>query len=231
MSHRRLALLALALLVCFGRDAAAGARVRGRLAGVVTHVADGDTLDIDANGRTYTVRLDGIDAPEQGQAFSQQARQRLRVMAFSQPATAVVQDQDRYGRLVARVVVRGADLSEEMVKAGLAWHYVRYSSDRRLAALEQQARQQRAGLWADRSAVPPWQYRSDRLTRRAPTPPREPSAAPATGPFHGNVSSHVYHASGCRDFNCRNCRQAFASRQAAEAAGYRPHAACVLGRK
>jgi len=228
---RRTIVLAALLVACLHPFTIAGAQPRGtRLTGVVTHVADGDTLDLTAGGRKFTVRLDGIDAPEGGQAFSQQARQQLRVLAFSHSATVVVQTNDRYGRLVARVVVGGRDLSEEMVRAGLAWHFVRYSSDPQLQALEQQARQQRVGLWADRSATPPWQYRSERLARPpAPKPPRAPTTgASSPGAYHGNASSHVYHAAGCRDFNCRNCTQVFATRQAAEVAGFRPHAECVL---
>jgi len=182
----------------------------------VTHVADGDTLDITANGQTYTIRLDGIDAPEGGQAFGREARVHLRVLAFSKPATATVLDRDRYGRVVARVIVAGRDLSEEMVKAGLAWHFARYSADRRLAALEQEARQQRRGLWADRSAVPPWQYRSDRGAPPNATPtPRPPPVPLSAGPYHGNVSSRVYHAAGCADCNCRNCTPVFSSRREA----------------
>ena len=179
--HGSVLLLAIVLALAGSKgEAPVGAQGRGKLTGIVTHVADGDTLDITANGQTYTIRLDGIDAPERGQAFGQQARQHLRVLAFSQPATALVQDRDRYGRTVARVIVGGRDLSEEMVEAGLAWHFVRYSSDRRLAALEQQARQQRRGLWADRSALPPWQYRSDRsAASQLPLKPRSPAARSA----------------------------------------------------
>jgi hypothetical protein len=183
------------------------------------------------NGQTYTIRLDGIDAPEGGQAFGREARVQLRVLAFSKPATATVLDRDRYGRTVARVIVAGRDLSEEMVRAGLAWHFVRYSADRRLAALEQEARQQRRGLWADRASLPPWQYRSDRGTPPNVTPPPLPPAAPlSAGPYHGNVSSRVYHAVGCPDYNCRNCTHVFSSRREAEAAGYRPHNTCVVAR-
>ena len=257
MLRRTIVLAALAaLLVALhapvaGFAAAAADQPRGtRLAGIVTHVSDGDTLDLRANGRIYTVRLEGIDAPEGGQAFSQQARQLLRVLAFSQQASVVVQTTDRYGRLVARVIVGGRDLSEEMLRAGLAWHFLRYSSDKRLQALEQQARQQRVGLWSDRSAVAPWDYRSGRNRPAEPsaTPPaasarpspgspssvrpspadaRGTTASRTTGPFHGNVSSRVYHAPGCRDYNCKHCTQVFATRQAAEAAGYRAHAECV----
>lgn len=237
---RRLLVFVLLVTACCGfARATAAPPLETRISGTVTHVADGDTIDITtADRRTVTIRLDGIDAPEGGQAFSDQARRRLRVLAFSQPATVVVQTTDRYGRLVGRVTVGGLDLSEEMVKAGLAWHFVRYSSDRRLAALEQHARQQRAGLWADRSPLPPWQFRRERSSRSPLGPP--PSAAPPsrsqpggaalTGPFHGNVSSGVYHAPGCRDYNCRHCTENFASRAAAEAAGFRPHRECVAGR-
>ena len=90
--------------------------VHGRPASAA-HVADGDTLDITTNGQTYTIRLDGIDAPEGGQAFGPEARLHLRVLAFSKPATAAVRDRDRYGWTVARVIVAGRDLSEEMVEA------------------------------------------------------------------------------------------------------------------
>ncbi len=221
-------LLVLLGLACLATPAPASAQSLASFAGTVTHVADGDTLSVTANGRTEIIRLEGIDAPEAGQAFGGQARQRLRVLAFSQPATVHVHDRDGYGRLVARVIVAGHDLSVEMVKAGLAWHYTQYSADRQLASLEQQARQQHLGLWADRTALPPWQYRREH-SRGDPAPPMPavPTAAPASGPYHGNVSSHVYHAPSCPDYNCRNCTRVFASRQEAEAAGYRPHNACV----
>ena len=230
--NRAILFLLLLGLTFFAGHLPASAQDKGTFAGIVTHVADGDTLSVTANGRTETIRLDGIDAPEGGQAFGGQARQRLRVLAFSQPATVHVHDRDRYGRLVARVIVAGRDLSEEMVRAGLAWRYVQYSGDRQLAALEQQARQQHLGLWADRTAVAPWQYRREH-SQGTPTPsvPGVPAATPASGPYHGNVSSHVYHAPGCADYNCRNCSRVFAGRQEAEAAGYRPHDACVHAAK
>jgi len=50
------------------------------------------------------------------------------------------------------------------------------------------------------------------------------------GPYHGNTSSRIYHAPGCRDYDCAHCTQPFMSRATAEAAGYRPHAACVTGK-
>lgn len=228
---RTLLSAAFLVLVFSWRSGSAATQAPQTLSGVVTHVVDGDTLDVTVAQRVVTVRLDGIDAPERGQPFSAQARALLRVLAFSQRATVHVKDTDRYGRLVARVVVGGKDLSEEMVVAGLAWHYLQYSSDARLAALEKRAREKRLGVWANPSAVPPWVFRHPGTTP-TPTKPGVQSRGPAvSGPFHGNVWSHVYHAPGCRDYDCPNCWQVFASREQAEAAGYTPHAACVLGRR
>lgn len=170
------------------------------LSGVVSHVADGDTLDVSvggrvsagdpAGGRTVTVRLEGIDAPEGGQPFSVEARRHLRVVAFGQRVTVVPSDTDRYGRLVGRVLVGaddrgrgGKDASEEMLRAGLAWHFRRYSSDTRLAQLEAAARARRAGLWSDPSAIPPWTWRNRERPRRPGSPgsPSPRSTAPGSG--------------------------------------------------
>ncbi|MGE5359806.1 MAG: thermonuclease family protein [Bacteroidales bacterium] len=223
-------ILAVALFCASGGAARAA---QESFTGVVTHVADGDTLDVTTGQRTVTIRLEGIDAPERGQPYGGQARNFLRVLAFSQPVTVRVKQTDRYGRLVARVIVAGRDVSEEMVRAGLAWHYLDYSSDPRLAALEKDARARRVGLWADRSPVPPWVARRPGAARTTPaagsvrTPPRPRTPPQADRSYHGNVKSHVYHAPGCRDYTCPNCTQVFTTRQQADAAGYRPHAECV----
>jgi micrococcal nuclease len=197
------------------------------LAGTITHIADGDTLEVTVGPRMWRVRLEGIDAPEQGQAFGRQASLRLRLLAFDQPARMEVRDTDQYGRLVARVYVGDRDLSEEMVAAGFAWHYRQSSRDARLAALEQQARAARRGLWADKAPTPPWEFRALERGGRPPAPLRAPPRAAVSGPYHGNVRSHVYHAAGCPDYNCKRCTAVFATRRDAEAAGYRADAQCV----
>jgi len=42
---------------------------------------------------------------------------------------------------------------------GWAWHYKYYSDDPALASHETTARQQRKGLWAGDSPIPPWNWR------------------------------------------------------------------------
>jgi hypothetical protein len=46
-----------------------------------------------------------------------------------------------------------------MVRAGFAWWYREYSSDRELEALEAEARQSQRGLWADAYPTAPWAWR------------------------------------------------------------------------
>jgi endonuclease YncB( thermonuclease family) len=121
----------------------------------VVGVIDGDTIDVvQAPNRRIRVRLDGVDTPEAGEPFSQQARTLARVLAFDKIVTIIGKDVDRYGRLVARVRADGRDLSIEMVGAGLACHFLRYSSDRVLADAEARARALGLGFWAAGASKP-----------------------------------------------------------------------------
>jgi endonuclease YncB( thermonuclease family) len=71
--------------------------------------------------------------------------------------------RDRYGRLLATVrLPDGRSANEEIVRAGYAWWFRRYSRDRALARLEAEAREAHRGLWADPHPVPPWEFRRKR---------------------------------------------------------------------
>ena len=131
------------------------AELGSSLSGRVTRVYDGDTLELRvSDGRSVRVRLEGIDCPERGEPFSNVARNFTRQLAFDKDVTATVHDVDRYGRLVARVRSDGKDLSWELVNAGLAWHYTRYSNDPKLAAAEADAKKNRRGMWAHGGTSP-----------------------------------------------------------------------------
>ena len=67
---------------------------------------------------------------------------------------------NRYQRAIVRVYTSdGKDVSAEMLKSGMAWHYKQYSKDNEHAELENTARQQKIGLWTDKNPVAPWKYR------------------------------------------------------------------------
>ena len=194
-------------------------------------VEDGDTISVMRDGRAVKIRLEGIDAPEGGQDFSARSKQFLSDLVFQEQVTVIDQGLDKYGRLLGRVWARGLDINLEMVRAGYAWHYVYYSTEAALAEAQNAARSHGRGLWSQKGAVPPWEYRHRSDQRNVPSgatqaaPQAFTQTAEAVG-YHGNVKSKVFHRSTCEHFNCQNCRASFSTREDAIAAGYRPCGVC-----
>jgi micrococcal nuclease len=72
---------------------------------------------------------------------------------------------DNYGRALGFTYLEdGRELGQEMIKAGLAWHYKKYNSDTALANFEKEARRLKKGLWLDKNPKAPWEVR--RLRRQ-----------------------------------------------------------------
>jgi len=133
---------------------------------LVVGVTDGDTLTARCGmeaPQTITIRLAEIDAPERGQPFSARSKQHLASLCFRKQAEVRAKTTDRYGRTLARVTCAGTDANAAMVAAGMAWAFTKYITDPRLPELQASAMAKRAGLWADRSPVPPWEWRSRRV--------------------------------------------------------------------
>jgi endonuclease YncB( thermonuclease family) len=156
-------LIAVCLTGCFGLATAE------TLTGEVVAVADGDTITVlDDAHRQHRVRLAGIDAPEKRQPFGTRARESLGKRVFRHVVQVNFKKLDRYGRIVGKVTLDGADVCLEQVTAGLAWHYVAYQreqspEDRRAyARAEAEAREARRGLWADSHPEAPWDFRQKR---------------------------------------------------------------------
>lgn len=159
-------------------------------------VSDGDTLTVD--GRK--VRLHGVDAPELDQTCGDRgatwpcglaARDALAALVGEARLTCRVEDTDRYGRAVA-VCLRGErDIGAELVRAGAAVAYRRYSD--RYAPAEAAARAEGRGIWSGRMLAPEdW--------RRADAPGAGP---PADCRIKGNVGAsgrRIYHLPGQVDY-------------------------------
>lgn len=199
-----------------GRDLV-GTRFSARIVKVV----DGDTVDAVVNGsRAVRIRLEGIDAPARGEAFSSRALVFMRVMFFDKDVTVDGKTVDRYGRLVARIFVGPDDASVGIAEAGLACHYKQYSADRQLAAAESRARAAGRGFWAASAQKPRC------VNRTFPVAPAVFASA-LEGPFRGNTSSRVFHSQACSNFNCKNCTQVFRTHADARSAGFRPAGDCL----
>ncbi len=151
---------AVALILIFGNLIAPLRGDRFSFTGECVGVHDGDTIRVMHKGREVKIRLEGIDCPELGQDFGQNAKMFTSRLLFAKPVTVRVITTDRYGRLVARVSIDGLDGSVELVKAGLAWHLNKLSRDRELAKAEQAARNSKRGLWSHHSPIPPWLWRN-----------------------------------------------------------------------
>jgi len=134
--------------------------------GRVVGVTDGDTIKVMHNGKAERIRLHGIDCPEKGQPFGATAKRFTSAMVFGKDVTIHFTDRDKYGRTVGDVILPdGTNVNRELVKAGLAWWYGKYSGDATLGQLEAQARAARRGLWLDPHPVPPWEWRKQKKGR------------------------------------------------------------------
>lgn len=138
------------------------AELNGRVVGV----PDGDSLVVlDERRVQHRVRLAGIDAPENGQRFSNRARDNLGAMVRRQQVVVVWHKRDSYDRLVGVVYLEDRDINLEQIRAGYAWWYRAYAQEqsadsrRGYERAEIDARQARRGLWVDANPVPPWTWR------------------------------------------------------------------------
>jgi micrococcal nuclease len=124
--------------------------VTGRVVGV----HDGDSITVLAAGKVQLkVRLEGIDAPELKQPFSQQSKEALSRLVFGKTVALQVTGRDRYKRTLAVVVADGVNVNRELVRLGLAWRYEAYSKDTALLAAQNEAKAAKRGLWRDPGAV------------------------------------------------------------------------------
>lgn len=132
--------------------------------GKVVAVKDGDTIEVLLNGKAQRIRLGHIDCPEKNQPFGAKAKSYTATKCFGQTVTVLhTRQYDRNKRLIAEIILGNGDtLNRELVKAGLAWHYKKYSTDTVYAGQEQAARAAKKGLWADHAPVAPWQWRKRR---------------------------------------------------------------------
>lgn len=129
----------------------------------VVGVKDGDTITILHQRRPLTIRVANIDCPELRQPFGSLAKQLTSQLVFGKMIRVEAKRRDRYGRIVGLIILDdGQNLSEQLVKAGLAWWYRKYSTDEILMKLEAEARSAKRELWIDPNAIPPWEFRKER---------------------------------------------------------------------
>ena len=88
------------------------------LTGKVVSVSDGDTLRVLVDDQQIKIRLGGIDAPESDQPFGQASKRYLAEAVAGQTVVVIFEKKDRYGRVIGKVLLDGADMNLRQVEAG-----------------------------------------------------------------------------------------------------------------
>ena len=121
----------------------------------VTEVVDGDTFYL---GNGDKVRMLGINTPESGRPYAQEATGFLTNMILGKEVTLVNDskngDSDSYGRLLAHVYVNDTFVNYEIIKAGYAFWYPYTSGtdlDAEYEAAQAFASNNTVGLWTKSS--------------------------------------------------------------------------------
>ena len=202
---------------------------------LVVGISDGDTLRcLTDDQRQIDVRLVEIDAPEMRQAFGDRSREALGELCFKDRALVRTYGEDRYGRTLGRVTCGGVDANAKLVRRGLAWVYEKYVTDYGLYAVQDEARLNQRGLWADPHRVPPWEWRQQQASAGSGVSTGQAVPAPVAkldgtlNQVRGSAKSGIYHVPGCRNYNDisqRNLRL-FGSEAETRAAGYRKARNC-----
>lgn len=129
----------------------------------VTNVVDGDTIDVDINGKIERLRLIGIDTPETkdprkpvqcfGKEASSKASEMLDGKKVSLEADTVSGERDKYDRLLRYVFIEnGTFYNKEIIAQGYAHEYTYqsqvYKYQTEFKQAEKDARENNRGLWS-----------------------------------------------------------------------------------
>lgn len=117
---------------------------------LVTNVVDGDTLDLNNSER---VRLSGINTPETGECFYQEAKDALSFLTLGKEVYLEqdTTDQGKYGRLLRYIYADSQLVNSALVYNGYARVYDKYKEDTKkyeeLKEFEQNAVEKNLGVW------------------------------------------------------------------------------------
>lgn len=140
------------------------------VSGRVRQVFDGDTLAVRTVERPYIrIRLYGVDAPEHGQPYGEQAKSALKRIVGGKDVFIKIKNMDQYGRLVGEVFLEKQNVNEELVRNGDVWVYRSFCQEPekgRWLELEKMARREKKGLWGLSDPEAPWKWRREHREER-----------------------------------------------------------------
>jgi micrococcal nuclease len=117
------AILTMGLIASLASPVAADPTI---LTGTVTHVRDGDTIEV---GK-IPIRLNGVSAPELNEPLGQQSKQFMRDLIDGKRVRCELNGKKTYDRFVGVCYLGERDIGAAIIKAGLALDCPRYSGGR-----------------------------------------------------------------------------------------------------
>ena len=149
------------------------------LAGTVTKVSDGDSIEVRLDSGPARVRFSAIDTPEFDQPYGTQSSAALKAMLpVDSKVELEVVTQDQFHRIVATVWLvadgKRININETMLRDGHAWAYRRHMKDPKFCDIEAEARDAKRGLWAQPVSEwvypPEWRFLKNGEIRTLPAP-------------------------------------------------------------
>jgi len=169
ITNNKKPILALILIIS---NSLSGIVLSSTLDGKILKIIDGDTVHFQPNNDDgyKKLRLVGIDAPEMKQPFGQQSRQCLANLINNKPVQIISYGEDRYKRILAKILIEKIDINLAMIKNGCAWFYRRYKNTLNMddQFLYDQAEifaiENKKGLFSIQGSEAPWDWRKKNWT-------------------------------------------------------------------
>jgi len=130
------------------------------ISGKVIYVYDGDTFKLKTQGKSFRVRLYGIDSPEKKQSYGLQSTEYLNDLIMHHNVRVLSLYYDKYKRIIGKVYIDTLYVNLQMIKSGNAWWYRYFAKNEQIFQKAQtDAQKQKLGLWKKKEALAPWIYR------------------------------------------------------------------------
>ncbi len=138
----------------------------------VLKISSGDTLLVDDGVNKVTVRILGIDAPEEGQSVFEEAKKNLSNLVNGKKIIlrySLHNLKDELGYFPARVFIGNTDVGLNALKNGFAWYnkkdrfFFEKKDDKENGDAADKAQAAKTGIWQDRKPQKPWEYRERKL--------------------------------------------------------------------
>ena len=203
----------------------------------VVRVVDGDTINIEIDGKVEPVRYIGIDTPETVdprkpvQCFGVEASKKNKELVEGKMVRLEkdITDRDKYNRLLRYVWLDDTLINQTLVEQGYTKSYsyppdIKYQDN--FVAAEKKAREDKLGLWTACASVA--------ATITPATPTAQAATANPSCTIKGNINASgekIYHMQGCGSYTKTMIDEGrgerwFCSEQEAGFAGWRKALNC-----